>query len=898
MAPNWIGFLKKAASGQPMSRRDFLRGSGQAAAAAGAARIPVPAGAGAALPAAAARLDPRAILPPAFESGFALPNTGETIAMLDGNAVLWGGDHYGYLTREQMLANKAILERARAAMPASTDRPLQFNHLTGQWHEEALRDPVPPGGDPDSWQRVFLKAGERAPENHNMLLTEQYLTVDFNESAYAGGTLTAPPGWAQAGKKLRAPKAYRGEPPKTLEAPRDAVEGYEQEWWQDRKGLLDWERRQAGGTNAKELAKSDEGRQLLLESNIAPGGRYEGQVPALTQEASAMGSNMGLPGDEPTERTGRIRRLLAMGVPIAAATGVSTIAQARTPEEEQAARMDFLREAMPPQDFEGRKHRIGALRESGALPEPPPPDPFAAEREAKRSQRSYELQAQGMQRDVAELRASREMELNRPTISAKFVHENINPSHDPNGPPVSPAALMFEESRARADLHFFENPDAPQVSPQRIFEYAVQKMIGSPPSQGPYGDTVDGELAVAGKVIEGTLQALNAHAPQGEYSDRSGIQQEEFDRLQSQYGDNANFAYPNRLQKNFDALRQFELFAAGTEADERETPGGKVLRGVTDVMSVQPGVTAANTMSPGMGPGAWAWGAAPDATGRVAEQVSDEVGRARDALEWYRNSAPQAGDYQFYRDRDTNNARYRAHSTTTPTGLAGAMGQDTSRRIPRWSQPTLAWTQDPTVDAKDFLSQARIANNRPVNIVPEGMTPEQSVEFGKKAAEYGQKSDDWIGAKYAEAVGDYPTGFQNTFFNLGRNVGDVLTWPTLALGGLWGAAKGAAQGSLIQALKGAGLSLGAEMADEALEDSVAGAGLHSAFGGSIKDYVSKPMDGNSLASRPDGSAAAPADRRFGEVVDRNMSDAIKGVEFDAARWRELTRPKKSPLDRR
>lgn len=115
-----MDFFRKAAAGQPMSRREFLSGSGQAAVAAGASRVPVPAGLTRAVQ-SAARLDTRSMLPPAFEAGFSMPSTGEEIVMLDGDAVLWGGDFMGGMTEEQMRANRAILEKsASQCQPALT----------------------------------------------------------------------------------------------------------------------------------------------------------------------------------------------------------------------------------------------------------------------------------------------------------------------------------------------------------------------------------------------------------------------------------------------------------------------------------------------------------------------------------------------------------------------------------------------------------------------------------------------------------------------------------------------------------------------------------------------------------------------------------------------------------
>lgn len=239
-----------------MNRREFLKGTGAVAASAAASRLPLPRAADAA--SARQVLSQADVLPPAFEAGFSLPNTGENIVMLNNDAVLWGGDWYGNMTKEQMLANRAILERARQAMPATTDRPLMFNHLTNQWHEEALRHAVPAdGGDPASWQRVFMKSGRRAPDAHNLLQTETYLPEDFGSSAWESGTLTK--------------GAFGGKRP-------NAVDGFEDEWWRDRRGALQGQLREKGG-NAKEMAQSDDGVRLIQELGLAPGGRANHDKP-------------------------------------------------------------------------------------------------------------------------------------------------------------------------------------------------------------------------------------------------------------------------------------------------------------------------------------------------------------------------------------------------------------------------------------------------------------------------------------------------------------------------------------------------------------------------------------------------------------------------------------------
>lgn len=482
------------AKGKGLNRRDFLKRTGAAAASAAAARVPaLPSGPPAIAPIASG-LDPRAILPPAFTKGFSLPHTGGEIVMLDGDAVVWNEDFLGGMTKDQMLEQRAILENARRAMPEVVDRPMAYNHLTKQWHEQALRDAVPPGGSPDSWQQIYLKAGHRAPDAHSLLQTEQYLPEEFAESAYSGGTLTA------------GPQAYEGQ---------NLVSGYEDAWWNDRRGVLRYELSQKGG-NAKEMAKTEDGIRLLQESGIAPGGRFQSAT-MLLPEANAMGASTGLPGDMPRERTGRIRRLLSLGVPAVAAAGVASTASAQ---------------GLPTSD--------GPQKSSGD--DNPDLEKF-------RANVAKVLHTPYIRRDVAAPHGA---------IGTRGVEDDLTPMEFMDGVLAfnSLGAITAEER-------------------QEIIDNAAAVLMGEPLDDKSEAGQQGREMANL------LLGVMKSQTPGNAKALDASVSQQQFDKWTAQSGNDANFRLTENGQRNFTRQAAYDLLRTMQEGEHAPAYADTLSRGLS-----------------------------------------------------------------------------------------------------------------------------------------------------------------------------------------------------------------------------------------------------------------------------------------------------------------------------
>lgn len=827
----------------PLNRRAFLRTLAGGLAGAAVPQSVAKAASAPSVAPAATGLDPRTMLPPALNSGFALPHTGGEIVMLNGDAVVWNEDWLGNLTKDQMLAQRAILEDARRAMPTDSGRPMAYNHLTKQWHEQALLDPVPPGGNPDSWRQVYLRAGERAPDSHNLLQTEQYLPEDFAESAYSGGTLTA------------GPQAYEG---------KDLVSGYEDSWWQDRRGTLQYELSQKGG-NAKEMAKSDEGLRLVQEQGLAPGGRYQ-TSPSLRSDASQLTGNMGLPGDTPTERTGRIRRLLAMGVPIAAATAMASQASASEPQDKgmipvegkpgtfafpddidavdafPAEDLRFQRATpvpYPTRDEAFQMYRSGLLHsaQEDGMAMARASAAYEQQYDSVVGQRTKELVAQGVDPVNAELRATKEFELGRPTIRKA------------GGGAMSPNEFLAN----------FVVQNAGQFGvPEDQISGAVD-MARQYVTSGGYGSELD---KAAHQMLLGILEA---NAPQGFESDRSGIGQEELDRLRQKYGDNANFMYPDWQRTNFDALRQYELLSHGTDLFEPGHASNEVLKVAGGVFNPE-----------GLFGGSFTKGYTPDTP-------------EGDALYWYklsRNTGSQEPGYHSYRDPDTNDARFWKHSTTTLSGLlsGGLSGEDTSRRYGRAAAYTMPLGQNPTVPAwqRQLLTDVRTNTNRDVPVIPTNKTPQQMSQAHALVEAYDKSARDWLPTAYRRTFRQHPTQFQSMLFGLIHDSTDPATAVDAAVsvvgGGALGAyrnvAKSAGKGVARSIAKGAATGVAGAVPRHLAEEASYGAG-QSALLSPLSALVTPDTD-NPLAQREDGSFAQPTDRDF---------DAVTGI--NTGNWRDV-----------
>lgn len=448
-------------------------------------------------------------------------------------------------------------------------------------------------------------------------------------------------------------------------------------------------------------------------------------------------------------------------------------------------------------------------------------------------QRTKELVAQGVDPVNAELRATKEFELGRPTIRKA------------GGGAMSPNEFLAN----------FVVQQAGQFGvPEDQISGAVD-MARQYVTSGGYGSELDKEAHQA------LLGILEANAPQGFESDRSGIGQEELDRLRQKYGDNANFMYPDWQRTNFDALRQYELLSHGTDLFEPGHASNEVLKVAGGVFNPE-------------GPfgGSFTKGYTPDTP-------------EGDALYWYklsRNTGSQEPGYHSYRDPDTNDARFWKHSTTTLSGLlsGGLSGADTSRRYGRAAAYTMPLGQNPTVPAwqRQLLTDVRTNTNRDVPVIPTNKTPQQMSRAHALVEAYDQSARDWLPTAYRRTFRQHPTQFQSMLYGLIHDSTDPATAVDAAVsvagGGALGAyrnvAKNAGKGVARSIAKGATTGVAGAVPRHLAEEASYGAG-QSALLSPLSALVTPDTD-NPLAQREDGSFAQPTDRDFDAVTGINIGD--------------------------
>lgn len=718
----------------------------------------------------------------------------------------------------------------------------RFNRHTGQWHPHYIREVRP-----NVFRDVYLEPGAPVPKDFPSGI------IDPVQRAYEDNPLWMHeewPEWTTQGKDM------------LLEGRRRFLQNMAEDW--RRSVESDPETHRRNMETDPEYRKSYE--STMEQVSRARGGRHNLGPNPLLPHISQLTGNMGLPGDTPSERTGRIRRLLAMGVPIAAATAMASQASASEPQDKgmipvegkpgtfafpddidavdafPAEDLRFQRATpvpYPTRDEAFQMYRSGLLHsaQEDGMAMARASAAYEQQYDSVVGQRTKELVAQGVDPVNAELRATKEFELGRPTIRKA------------GGGAMSPNEFLAN----------FVVQNAGQFGvPEDQISGAVD-MARQYVTSGGYGSELD---KAAHQMLLGILEA---NAPQGFESDRSGIGQEELDRLRQKYGDNANFMYPDWQRTNFDALRQYELLSHGTDLFEPGHASNEVLKVAGGVFNPE-------------GPfgGSFTKGYTPDTP-------------EGDALYWYklsRNTGSQEPGYHSYRDPDTNDARFWKHSTTTLSGLlsGGLSGEDTSRRYGRAAAYTMPLGQNPTVPAwqRQLLTDVRTNTNRDVPVIPTNKTPQQMSQAKDLVEAYDKSARDWLPTAYRRTFRQHPTQFQSMLFGLIHDSTDPATAVDAAVsvagGGALGAyrnvAKNAGKGVARSIAKGAATGVAGAVPRHLAEEASYGAG-QSALLSPISALVTPDTD-NPLAQREDGSFAQPTDRDF---------DAVTGI--NTGNWRDV-----------
>lgn len=490
----------------------------------------------------------------------------------------------------------------------------------------------------------------------------------------------------------------------------------------------------------------------------------------------------------------------------------------------------------------------------------------------------------GVSENMAMFRAAKEYELDRPVVSAQYVRDNLNPYYEGDAP-VSLNYLISEAMLQRAIGEAMSGGKS--FNPEEASRAVVANIAHG--ATGQYDE-------IAGDMQNLVMQALEAHQPRGEYSDNSGIAEEDFRQLEKQFGSMAPYMYPEHLQPNFDALRARELFSANTDNYEPTSTGAAVFGTIGGLFNKETG----------------------DAVGDSLFLPPAEA-RAKAAVYWYNRSAPSANEsyrtgrykenvqqtpegYRWYREPQTNEARYYSHSSAMPSGVAGFMGGSTDRMPARLSAWSLPYTQDTfatTGQEKRDLGEVRSYGNRPVPVILKGLTADQFGEAVKAADDYQDASDSYLRGQYALATGGNATPLIDLGLNLGRNSGDVFTWPDAALsiltGGIGGAVSSMGRQAGKDMVSAAGISAAKSLGRNAVEEGVQGMTqsipMNSAMGGSITDFVAGDMP-SSLLQREDGTMADPENSPVdaGEVFNRNWHRRQGAMQGAMRRYREQRQP--------
>lgn len=477
------------------------------------------------------------------------------------------------------------------------------------------------------------------------------------------------------------------------------------------------------------------------------------------------------------------------------------------------------------------------------------------------------------------------MEFNRPTISAQYYKSVVGdwPTDEAGEYPdfVSPNQLSKGLSQAIAVAQSLQGGE--NYTPEQIHDAVSKVMTGDRVSLESLGSPV-GLLKAGEQGRELLLDAMNAHAPEGEWSDTSGVTDQEFAGLQKKYGMNANFMYPERLRANFDALRQYELFSAGTP---RYEPGSNPMQIAGDMLYYD----RQSAMPMGMS-GAEA---APSYISQMWTPKQDWD--AKNAVYWYRQSQPRGGDkalsfgayknhdadaaaegYSFFRDPRDNSARFWRHSTLYPTGLDRGATEDTSRLHGRLSAYTLPYTQTPFTGDKGYITDVNLRTKRPVPVRPPWWKPEDAASNQQAVQEYENASNDYAQAAAAGYMGKNPTPYASTMLNLGRWLGDASTVADFAISGGVGAGLGALAKKPV---RGAIAGAAAPLAGEAMQQAGFMTGISAATTPSASQYFLQSAPNNSL--QPVDPAHPQYQQKFQQAWDSKVNALDDAARRERAR---------------
>lgn len=308
--------IRKLLTGQPMSRREFLKGTGGAAAAAASNKLPVSNQAATGIPAYVPRKSP--FLPGMVEL-FATGPGQDARMWLDGGEQSAVARYYGNTDAPDMTQQDYVrliqeFNRARRALADAPQLP------------KAAPPPYKAGGQ--GAEREFGRLQWDAEQGKWEVVVDRYVK-EANDSPYAG--------------KRRPPDedGYWDYEPDEYPVFQERVkwsEGMPLDGILDEDGEIGdpWEELhqapsledigRAYGLVKKQMTPDERAAQKAMDDakartleQMRPAGGRAAQSPSLRSDAIQITGNMGLPGDDMTERMGRIRRLLGVAAPIAAA---------------------------------------------------------------------------------------------------------------------------------------------------------------------------------------------------------------------------------------------------------------------------------------------------------------------------------------------------------------------------------------------------------------------------------------------------------------------------------------------------------------------------------------------------------------------------------------------------